>query len=45
MAKAAEQLGVSQPAVSEAIAGLEHALHIRRSTFGKPAKVIAAPKT
>jgi len=45
MAKAAEQLGVSQPAVSEAIAGLEHALHIRRSIFGKPAKVIAAPKT
>jgi DNA-binding transcriptional LysR family regulator len=29
MAKAARQLGVSQPAVSEAIAGLEHALKVR----------------
>src|SRR6266571_1906016 len=29
MAKAARQLGVSQPAVSEAIAGLEHALNVR----------------
>jgi DNA-binding transcriptional LysR family regulator len=29
MAKAAQQLGVSQPAVSEVIVGLEHALGVR----------------
>ena len=29
MAKAAQQLGVSTPAVSEVIAGLEHALGVR----------------
>ena len=29
MAKAASNLGISQPAVSEAIAGLEHALAVR----------------
>ena len=31
MAKAAQQLGVSQPAVSEVIADLEHALGVRFS--------------
>jgi DNA-binding transcriptional LysR family regulator len=35
MAKAAAQLGVSQPAVSEAIAGLEHALNIRLLERGR----------
>ena len=35
MAKAAEQLGVSQPAVSEAIAGLEHALNVRLLERGR----------
>src|SRR5438876_641353 len=35
MAKAAEQLGVSQPAVSEAIAGLEHALDVRLLERGR----------
>jgi DNA-binding transcriptional LysR family regulator len=35
MAKAATQLGVSQPAVSEAIAGLEHALKVRLLDRGR----------
>src|SRR5258708_5997819 len=35
MAKAAGQLGVSQPAVSEAIAGLEHALNVRLLDRGR----------
>jgi DNA-binding transcriptional LysR family regulator len=35
MAKAARQLGVSQPAVSEAIAGLEHALGVRLLERGR----------
>ncbi len=35
MAKGAEQLGVSQPAVSEAIAGLEHALNVRLLERGR----------
>src|SRR5881227_1917087 len=35
MAKAAQQLGVSQPAVSEAIAGLEHALDARLLERGR----------
>jgi DNA-binding transcriptional LysR family regulator len=35
MVKAAEQLGVSQPAVSEAIAGLEHALNVRLLERGR----------
>src|SRR4051794_29459087 len=35
MAKAAAQLGVSQPAVSEAIAGLEHALNVRLLERGR----------
>ena len=35
MAKAARQLGVSQPAVSEAISGLEHALNVRLLDRGR----------
>src|SRR3954471_3868278 len=35
MAKAAGQLGVSQPSVSEAIAGLEHALDVRLLDRGR----------
>src|SRR4051812_23147586 len=35
MAKAAVQLGVSQPAVSEAIAGLERALNVRLLERGR----------
>jgi DNA-binding transcriptional LysR family regulator len=35
MAKAARQLGVSQPAVSEAVAGLEHALGVRLLERGR----------
>jgi DNA-binding transcriptional LysR family regulator len=35
MAKAARQLGVSQPAVSEAIAGLEYALNVRLLDRGR----------
>jgi DNA-binding transcriptional LysR family regulator len=35
MAKAATQLGVSQPAVSEAIAGLEHTLNVRLLERGR----------
>src|SRR4051812_11062367 len=35
MVKAAEKLGVSQPAVSEAIAGLEHALDVRLLDRGR----------
>ena len=35
MAKAAAKLGVSQPAVSEAIASLEHALHVRLLDRGR----------